>query len=118
MTDDTLIEIQNAIIRKLAPWLVAGIVGSAAVGSTGYFRVNKFTHSDFQLEKEKLLEQIEHEQIEIVDACHKYVQREIQHAEILLRVEMPPEKTKAKIRNLESSAQRVDPEFQPVYEGW
>ena len=118
MTDDTLIEIQNAIIRKLAPWLVFGVVASVGVGGSGFFRFDKFTPADFQLEKEKLLEQIEHEQREVVVACHEFVKREIQHAEILLRTEMPPTKTKAKIRALEASVERLDPEFEAVYGGW
>lgn len=83
-----------------------------------YADSGKFTHSDFELEKEKMMAQIEMEEREIVEACHQYVEREIQHAEILLRAEIPPAKTKAKIRALEASAARVDPEFKAVYGGW
>ena len=107
MTDDTLIEIQNALIRKLAPWLVAGVVGSSVVGGSGVFRFDKFGRSDFNSAMSDHMSHME-----------KYVEREIEHAVILIEAGMPPSKTKAKIRALESSAERVDPEFQAVYEGW
>ena len=107
MTDDTLIEIQNALIRKLAPWLVAGVVGSSLVGSTGMLRYDKFGRDDYDaMIKEHVLQ------------MERYILREIEHAEILLRAEMPPEKTKAKIRALEASAERMDPKYEPLYEGW
>ena len=118
LESEAIKQIESAVFRKVFFVVLAGAIGFGTWVGVGGVRPDAFTGSDFQLEKEKLLEQIKQDQKEMVEECHRYVEREIKHAEILLRAEIPPVKTKAKIRALEASAARVDPEFKAVYGGW
>ena len=110
MTDDdntleavAIKEIESAVFRKVFFVVLAGAIGFGGFIGLGGVRPDPATGTDLKHLKEYL---------------KNYTDREIQHAMILIEAKMPPDKTKAKIRNLESSAERVDPDFQAVYEGW
>ena len=110
MTDDdnslesmAVKEIESAVFRKVFFVVLAGAIAVGSWVGLGGVRPDPFTGTDGD---------------ELKDEMERFVKREIEHAVILIEAGMPPSKTKAKIRALESSAERVDPEFQAVYEGW
>ena len=59
---DELDAIEQKILRKILPWLVAGGLAVGGVGGTGVLRVDKFTGTDAELMKADILSHISDEQ--------------------------------------------------------
>lgn len=102
MTDE---DIEQKILKKVYVWLVAGGVVVGGVGGTGVLRIDKFTASDAELMRREISLEVEVFKAE----C----QRQINEVEAT----KPPGLTRQRIRALEQSADRVDPNYdQPTWE--
>ena len=105
--EDPLDAIQKALIRKLAPWLIALVGGSTILGGSGVLRIDKYGRSDARLDSESHRLQME-----------QYVAREIEHAVILLEQKMPPYPTRRRFIAIERWIGTKDPEFEPPTQEW
>ena len=105
--DDTVDKLQQAIIRKLTPWLVVGGMALGGVGGSGILRVDKFGESDFDA---AMIDHTQH--------MEQHIAREILHATILIEAKMPPAETKKRIRALERYVEKNDPAYQVPTQEW
>ena len=124
MSDD---EERNKLI-----WVVAGtLIGSVSLnqGINKTFpqvRSDAFTGRDFRYEKdvmrEGLIKYIEARMGNAHQDCRenmeRYVNRELEHAVILLESKMPPHNTRIRIRSIERHIEKADVNFKVPTQAW
>ena len=118
--------------RNKVIWIIAGtLLGSVSLnqGINKTFpqvRSDAFTASDFALAKGSmravLIKDIEARMGNAHEDCRenmeRYVNREIQHAVILLESKMPPHNTRIRIRSIERHIEKADINFKVPTQAW
>lgn len=118
--------------RNKGIWIIAGtLLGSVSLnqGINKTFpqvRSDAFTASDFSLAKDSmragLIKDIEARMGAAHDDCRenmeRYVNRELEHAIILLESKMPPPDTRARIRSIERHIEKADINFKVPTQAW
>ena len=118
--------------RNKLMWVIAGtLLGSVSLnqGINKTFpqvRSDAFTGRDFRYEKDVmragLIKDIEARMGKAHDNCRenmeRYVNRELEHAVILLEAKMPPHNTRIRIRSIERHIEKADVNFEVPTQAW
>ena len=118
--------------RNKVIWIIAGtLLGSVSLnqGINKTFpqvRSDAFTASDFALAKDymraDLIKDIEARMGNAHEDCRenmeRYVNRELEHAVILLESKMPPHNTRIRIRSIERHIEKADVNFEVPTQAW
>ena len=116
---------------KVLWWVIAALMGSVGLNqgiNKGFkeVRYDAFTASDFLLGKDSmragLIKDIEARMGNAHQDCRenmeRYVNRELEHAVILLESKMPPHNTRIRIRSIERHIEKEDVNFKVPTQAW